>query len=277
MELPININELINGHTVEWDRIELKKGWNPVDITIVPGSAESVRFYNIIHSELEKNGSPPPVFETDDDRSYFLCTIKIHPLAGAVKLTGAKDRAKDKIPDIKTLEEIDSYLRSVKDQGWTKDRNELISKIGDTIFSILKFCTEAKSREDIFEFIALYNNNKNYTRHIKPLVELGWLQLILPEKPTSRYQMYVSAGVAKMLTEFHTQNIKRIPVSSSNIASIGYDAENKIMEIEFHHGDVFQYVDVPKKVYDELINSNSIGSYYFHNIKAHYKYLNKIK
>ena len=32
MALPININELLNGNTIEWDRIELKKGWNPEDI-----------------------------------------------------------------------------------------------------------------------------------------------------------------------------------------------------------------------------------------------------
>ena len=32
MALPINIDELLYGHTVEWDRIELKKGWNPEDI-----------------------------------------------------------------------------------------------------------------------------------------------------------------------------------------------------------------------------------------------------
>lgn len=29
MPLPININELINGSTVEWERIEFKEGWNP--------------------------------------------------------------------------------------------------------------------------------------------------------------------------------------------------------------------------------------------------------
>ena len=29
MALPININELITGKTVEWERIEFKKGWNP--------------------------------------------------------------------------------------------------------------------------------------------------------------------------------------------------------------------------------------------------------
>lgn len=32
MALPININELLHGNTIEWDRIELKKGWNPEDI-----------------------------------------------------------------------------------------------------------------------------------------------------------------------------------------------------------------------------------------------------
>ena len=29
MALPINIDELLHGHTVEWDRIELKKGGIP--------------------------------------------------------------------------------------------------------------------------------------------------------------------------------------------------------------------------------------------------------
>lgn len=32
MALPINIESLLNGQTVEWDRIEFKKGWNPEDV-----------------------------------------------------------------------------------------------------------------------------------------------------------------------------------------------------------------------------------------------------
>lgn len=32
MALPVNIDELLHGNTVEWDRIELKKGWNPEKI-----------------------------------------------------------------------------------------------------------------------------------------------------------------------------------------------------------------------------------------------------
>jgi ATP-dependent DNA helicase RecG len=32
MALPVNINELINGRTVEWERIEFKKSWDPLNI-----------------------------------------------------------------------------------------------------------------------------------------------------------------------------------------------------------------------------------------------------
>jgi ATP-dependent DNA helicase RecG len=32
MPLPININNLINGLTVEWERIEFKRAWNPESI-----------------------------------------------------------------------------------------------------------------------------------------------------------------------------------------------------------------------------------------------------
>ncbi len=31
MALPINIDELIHGQSIEWDRLEFKKGWNPED------------------------------------------------------------------------------------------------------------------------------------------------------------------------------------------------------------------------------------------------------
>ena len=30
--LPININDLINVRTVEWERLEFKEGWDPEDV-----------------------------------------------------------------------------------------------------------------------------------------------------------------------------------------------------------------------------------------------------
>ena len=66
--------------------------------------------------------------------------------------------------------------------------------------------------------------------------------------------------------------MKREKVSSSNIASIGYDAENQILEIEFNHGGVYQYFDVPESEYNALMNASSHGSYFSANIRNDYEY-----
>ena len=66
--------------------------------------------------------------------------------------------------------------------------------------------------------------------------------------------------------------MKRQSVESSNLASIGYDAENEILEIEFNHGGVYQYFDVSENVYEELMNADSHGRYFIHNIKDDYDY-----
>lgn len=78
-----------------------------------------------------------------------------------------------------------------------------------------------------------------------------------------------------IITIDSNSGIKRSPVASSNIASVGYDAENKILEIEFHHGAVYQYFDVQQKVYEELINSSAIGSSFINEIKNKFKYKQK--
>ena len=64
----------------------------------------------------------------------------------------------------------------------------------------------------------------------------------------------------------------RKSVESSNLASIGYDAENEILEIEFNHGGVYQYFDLPENVYKELMNADSHGRYFVHNIKDDYEF-----
>ncbi|RTZ01966.1 KTSC domain-containing protein [Flavobacterium sp. GSP27] len=61
--------------------------------------------------------------------------------------------------------------------------------------------------------------------------------------------------------------MKRQSVESSNLASIGYDAENEILEVQFKHGGVYQYFDVPENVYEELMNADSHGQYFDRNIK----------
>jgi hypothetical protein len=64
----------------------------------------------------------------------------------------------------------------------------------------------------------------------------------------------------------------RQPVVSSNLASVGYDADSMILEVGFHNGSVYQYYSVPANVYQELMSASSHGSYLAHNVKGIYNY-----
>lgn len=68
------------------------------------------------------------------------------------------------------------------------------------------------------------------------------------------------------------QNIEMIPVSSSNVESIGYDADTQTLQIRFLSGGVYIYRNVPQMEYEQLINAPSIGSYLNRNIKGSYAY-----
>lgn len=67
--------------------------------------------------------------------------------------------------------------------------------------------------------------------------------------------------------------MKREVVESSNLASVFYDSKRKILEIEFNHGGLYQYIDVPKQVFENLLKAPSHGKYFVHNIKRDYRYL----
>ena len=66
--------------------------------------------------------------------------------------------------------------------------------------------------------------------------------------------------------------MNRQPVSSSNIASIGYDPESETLEIKFLNGGVYQYFDVPSHVYKGLMSADSHGRYLARQIKGVYRY-----
>lgn len=66
--------------------------------------------------------------------------------------------------------------------------------------------------------------------------------------------------------------MQRQQVSSSNIASIGYDAASHVLEVEFHNGSVYQYYDVPPAVYEALMSAASHGTFLNANIKGVYRY-----
>jgi len=65
----------------------------------------------------------------------------------------------------------------------------------------------------------------------------------------------------------------RTRVSSSNLASVGYDAQTQTLEIEFLNGGIYQYYSVPENRYTGLMSASSKGEYFDAFIKkAGYSY-----
>ena len=54
----------------------------------------------------------------------------------------------------------------------------------------------------------------------------------------------------------------RLPVQSTAIRSIGYDAETGSLDIEFHHGRVYRYRGVPEFLHQGLMLAKSKGLFF---------------
>ncbi|MES2339608.1 MAG: KTSC domain-containing protein [Pseudomonadota bacterium] len=63
----------------------------------------------------------------------------------------------------------------------------------------------------------------------------------------------------------------RQAVSSSNLASIGYDTESETLEVEFlKTGKVYEYYNVPQFMYDRLMSAPSHGVFFNAEIRNAY-------
>jgi len=66
--------------------------------------------------------------------------------------------------------------------------------------------------------------------------------------------------------------VRRIPVSSRAVVSVGYDAGTSTLEVEYVSGGVYRYSPVPRRVFDGLLAADSIGTYLTTHVKPHYPY-----
>lgn len=67
--------------------------------------------------------------------------------------------------------------------------------------------------------------------------------------------------------------MKRTPVTSPTVKSVGYDPAQQILEIEFSWGGaVYQYFGVTKEAHAALMSAVAIGEYLDKHIKNSHRY-----
>jgi len=116
-----------------------------------------------IMKALEKNQSPKPVFETDDNRTYFKTTFFPHPLFNLSKYA-----------EIINQKQID----------------------------ILNYCSFPKSRAEIFKHLKMSNHFKNYDKFLTPLIEKELILRTIPDVPKAPNQKYVISVLGNEILEY---------------------------------------------------------------------------
>ena len=62
--------------------------------------------------------------------------------------------------------------------------------------------------------------------------------------------------------------IEMKPVESSQVAAIGYDAGSQTLAIKFRSGgSTYHYDNVPASLFDDMQKAESVGSFFYKNIK----------
>jgi len=245
MSLPINIEEVIRGRSVEWERLEFKKGWNPEPVLhtlcafandfhnlgggyifigvaqdegrpvlppaglpsheldhvqkevlrlgylIQPAYHPIVEPYVIdgknilvlrnrrigeflkelrltegrgtgvpkIIRAMSRNGSPPPRFKTDEERTYFSAILPIHPAATTDK----------------TTPHVTPHVFNV---------------LGEKGRILLAFCRSPRDRASIQSQLGLKDVKHLRQRYLHPLIDNLLLMMTDPKNPASRGQKY---------------------------------------------------------------------------------------
>lgn len=66
--------------------------------------------------------------------------------------------------------------------------------------------------------------------------------------------------------------MRRERLDSSSVASAGYDPAERVLEVEFVNGGVYQYLDVPGTEYEGFRQAESKGHFLNTEIKPNHRY-----
>jgi hypothetical protein len=66
------------------------------------------------------------------------------------------------------------------------------------------------------------------------------------------------------------EKVRRTPLDSSAIQSVGYDPDTAVLEVEFTSGELYRYFAVPRSVHRDLVEAQSPGHYFSEHIREVY-------
>ncbi len=134
-----------------------------------------------IIQSMQSNGSPKPIFKTDDDRSYFITILPINKEALKEERKTALEKSK------KAQAEAHEEAH---DRAHDKPFDE-INKLTQTEQKILELCkTKDSSKREILDWLGKKSFSGSLKKTMKKLLDSGLISQTLPDKLKSHYQKY---------------------------------------------------------------------------------------
>ena len=148
--------------------------------------------------------TPDIKFENDETLNEFIVTVERRNTGENGAQTDRDDDREDRDKRDKETKDNSLVTRRIENQGTSKrdrvgtEEAEDGSRIMHTPYrlltsvqkDIIQFCSIPRTAKEIMDHIGYYNNSKNMTAYVKPLLEMGYLEMTEPEKPNSKNQKY---------------------------------------------------------------------------------------
>lgn len=170
----VNIDELRTGHSVTRRYRNRRIGEFLKELNLTEGRGTGIP--KILRA-IQKNGSPMPVFETDDDRTYFVARFPIHPKAPHRIMK--EERAEPEKSGTKPR-----YQSQYQSQ-YQSDKQPLSARI----CLYLAQTTDA-SISEIAEHLGQKRVSGQLKIVLKDLMTQSIIEYMIPDKPQSRLQRY---------------------------------------------------------------------------------------
>ena len=132
---------------------------------------------------MRENGSPPPIFEFDEEgHRYFLVTLPIHPKAASGVAT----------PEV--TPEVSGQAEQVEE----KAAETVTPEVTPEVARLLGVLHGERSRAELQLALALRDPDHVRELYVKPALAAGVIEMTLPHKPRSSKQRYrlTAAGAA---------------------------------------------------------------------------------
>ena len=136
---------------------------------------------------MRANGSPAPVFESDDDRTSFLTRLPVHEQALG-EPTGQVTR---------------QDTRQVAPQATPQATPQVTKHVTAHVEQLVAVLAGPMSRGELQESLRLRDRHHFTSVYLRPAIEAGLIEMTVPHKPTSQSQRYRRTAAGETLAR-HT-------------------------------------------------------------------------